>query len=273
MELQCRYWNWLTRAYKVVFAYKGTSFSGFQKQPGKLRTVEGEFLEGLSKIVGKRVGAVVASGRTDAGVHAEGQVISFVSDCGIPPGNILRALNSVLPRDITVHKVEEVETRFHARYSAKSREYRYLFTDDRSLFFLDEFVTKIEFKPKIELFPFFSQYVVGTHDFSLFRCKGSTEFSTIKRIFQFELFEYKYPTVYNVEIAYPIYCLRIVGNSFLYKMVRNLAGAIFEVLRGKRNVEEFAAMLQPHPEPYKFTTAPPTGLCLYRVNYDLGEND
>lgn len=257
----------MTNTYKVVFSYKGSSFSGFQRQPGNQRTVEGEFLKALRRLLKQNI-SIVASGRTDAGVHAEGQVVSFSCDCSIPLNSMHKALNSMLPEDIRVRSVDKVEANFHARYSAKTREYRYLFTDSKEMLFLEDFVTRVNFIPKVELFPLFAPHIVGTRDFDLFKCKGSTEFSTIKHIYLFELFEYNYPCVYNTAIEHRLYCLRIVGNSFLYKMVRNLTGAIFEVLRGKREICEFSELMQPNPRPYRFTTVPPTGLSLYKVNYE-----
>ncbi len=209
----------------------------------------------------------MASGRTDAGVHAEGQVVNFDITESIDSQSILRALNSVLPWDIRIKNVVETDSLFHSRFCAKSREYRYLFSEVNVPLYLRNFVTHIGFVPETSVFDALSQIMIGEHDFSVFRSRGSSEKTTVRCVNRFEIEHIVMPNLYGRDEVFEYYCLIIEANSFLYRMVRNLMGSIFEVLKAKRSVSEFSDQVLRAEKKYLFTTAPPQGLSLVKVNY------
>lgn len=244
---------------KLVIEYDGTHFHGWQKQP-KLRTVQG-LLEGvLTGVLESRKSVEVAgAGRTDAGVHAWGQVASFNAPLPMPVEKLPRVLNTFLPADIAVRSAEVVPDSFHATRSAKSRTYRYVFRSGgppsplRRLYSWHH-TRSLNVMRVIEAAPL----LVGTYDFSAFRDVGSEAKSNTKTVYRSEVRE-----MGHSEIRY-----EIEADSFLYNMVRIIAGTLAEIGTGKRAPDDLVRALQTKKRAAAGPTAPPEGLFLVSVNYD-----
>ncbi len=252
---------------KLTLGYRGTHYAGSQRQSKhrNLNTIESEIIRALFSLYGKPV-KIVMAGRTDAGVHAEGQVLNYVAPTSIPIERVARALNRRLPSDIRIVGCEDVKSDFSARRSAVSREYKYLFSRQTPPVYLQDFVAPISFSPNLEASGKIRDILLGEHDFSAFRNLGSAEKSTLRTVYDFEL---RSKNVQNLFTGDPFdyFEMRIRANSFLYRMVRNIMGSLFEHLRGKRTVKEFADQLVLARKVYPFTVAPACGLCLVRVEY------
>jgi len=244
------------RNFKATLAYDGTDFAGWQVQPGQA-TIQSEVNKALEKIEGKSV-EVYGSGRTDAGVHALGQVASFALECPIPILGLRRALNFRLPPAIRVNQVEEVTPEFHARYSATSKTYEYRIWrgeacppfDARYAYHcpypLDE-AAMIEAAGKF----------VGEKDFrSLATNDGREHETTVRVIFESRLERVEERLIYRVR-----------GSGFLYNMVRNIVGTLMEVGRRNQTVEGIERVLEARDRSAAGPTAPAGGLFLVEVEY------
>lgn len=243
------------RNVKVVVEYDGTDFYGFQYQPD-VPTIQGELERVLSKIVKHRV-TVHGSGRTDAGVHAAGQVINFRTVGTIPIDRVCVAMNSLLPAGIAALEACEVAPDFHARYSAKSRLYRYdiLNRDTRSAL-QGRFCWHVRKPLDIHTMRECAKTLVGTHDFSAFACADRDEGSPVR-------------TVHRAEVvrAGEHVVIEMRANSFLRGMVRIAVGTLVEVGLGLRSVSQFKDILRAADRRAAGRTAPPQGLCLVEVEY------
>jgi len=238
--------------------YDGSGFAGYQVQPDK-RTVQLEIERVLTNMHKGTVTKVVASGRTDAGVHAIGQVIHFDTDLTFPIERWKRALNVQLPSDICVQSVDEVSQDFHARYGTSGKIYRYKWgLGDTQNPFSRNFVVHMPGKvPDINRMKEAAEFVIGKHDFTSF-CSARTEVvdkvRTVKRL---ELVE-MHPNELH---------LIIEGDGFLYNMVRIIAGNLWEVGIGKREPIEIAEMIAATDRKMAGKTAPAHGLYLEQVFY------
>lgn len=240
---------------KVVLSYDGTNFSGYQVQPQK-RTVQLELEKALTTI-SKRDVKVVASGRTDAGVHAKGQVIHFNTDLTMEDWQWVRALNALLPGDILVREVSCVNEQFHARYDVLGKEYRYFVnTANHVNVFHRNYEAHYRGDINVILMREAALSIIGTHDFSSF-CASKTSV------------EDKVRTVESITIIEngDILEFRFVGNGFLYNMVRILVGTLLEFGSGKRNSNEMVTILNACDRTKAGKTAPAQGLFLWEVWY------
>lgn len=243
--------------YKGIIAYDGTGFSGYQVQPNK-RTVQSELEAVLAKMHKGMLLKVAASGRTDAGVHAKGQVIHFDSPLSILVERWEAALNSLLPGDISVLSVEKVNPSFHARYDAAGKEYRYrLYLTKSRDPFQRNYAYQYPYPLNIEAMRRASRYFVGEpHDFTSF-CSAKTEV------------EDKIRTIHMIEFLEEeeFLTIRFAGNGFLYNMVRILVGTLLEVGSGERAPEEMPVVLAAKDRSFAGKTAPAHGLYLWEVFY------
>jgi len=242
---------------KLLVAYDGTGYCGWQRQPVQ-RTVQEEIESALEKLTGEHL-SIIASGRTDAGVHARGQVCHFDSNAAsIPAEKYALALNSRLPRDIRILGSRRVDSEFHARYSAISREYRYYMKRARMADpFEDPYVYCHSDIPSVRILDQYASMIVGTHDFTTFSAAGDESPSKIRTIGS---------AAFYSEPGYTVF--RIVGNAFLWKMVRSLVGTILELGRSERPVETIRELLCSKDRSRAGTTAPSRGLFLHKVEYD-----
>lgn len=245
------------RRLKAIISYDGTQFSGYQVQPGE-RTVQAE-VERVLAIMhkGEKI-KVTASGRTDARVHATGQTLHFDSPLAIPVDKYMKALNVQLPRDIRVLSMEEVAADFHARYSVTGKRYRYIWSCEpvQSPFRRQYTVETNGVKPNVEAMQEAAKAIIGTHDFSCF-CAANTSVKDKVRTVTTLQFEW-----YGEELH-----MVIEGNGFLYNMVRIIAGTLWEVGIGRRDIENVALVVQSMNRDKAGKTAPPQGLYLEKVFY------
>ncbi|MFC4620275.1 tRNA pseudouridine(38-40) synthase TruA [Camelliibacillus cellulosilyticus] len=241
---------------KCTIAYDGTRFAGYQMQPDK-RTVQSELEHALQKMhKGQRI-RVTASGRTDAGVHANGQVIHFDSPLHIQKENWGKALNTLLPDDIFIREVERVSEDFHARFSAKQKEYRYrLLNRLEPDLFRRLYTLHVPKKLDLDLMRAASHYITGTHDFTAFCASGSSVMDKVRTVYEIDI------QSLGDEVV-----IRMIGNGFLYQMVRIAVGHLLAVGLGKHKPEVIADILETRDRRKALGTAPPQGLFLWQVKY------
>ncbi|GAA0304294.1 tRNA pseudouridine38-40 synthase [Gracilibacillus halotolerans] len=242
---------------KMVISYDGTNFSGYQIQPGK-RTIQGEIEKALGKMHKIDKVPVIASGRTDSGVHAIGQVIHFDTQLQIEPSNWLRALTSLLPSDIQIIDIGKVDDHFHARYDAKSKEYRYvIFHREQPDIFKRHYAYWVAESLDIDKMKQALTYIEGKHDFTSFCAANSgVKGDKIRTVLQAALEEQGDEIIFTIR-----------GDGFLYNMVRIIVGTVVEVGKGKRDPEEILNILRAKNRKVAGKTAPAHGLFLWNVQY------
>ena len=252
--------------YKLSFSYVGKFFFGFQIQDKK-RTVQGELLKALQKI-SSDIDSITSCGRTDRGVHSLCHVIHFDSDFIFDKRRIVRTLNSLLPNDISVLEITFVSDDFDARRSAISREYRYLFSNQDIPDKYSEFILFLPYFFDFGYSELFSQFLIGEHDFSRFRKKGSMEKSTVRTIYDCSFIAHSSSSLFGQgALTNVLYEFRIVGNAFLYQMVRNLMGAWVQLMCLNYSFNEFREFFLYGKGSFNYSPVPATGLCLVGVNY------
>jgi tRNA pseudouridine38-40 synthase len=251
--------------YKLVLEYKGTPYLGWQIQPeGSGKTVQGELNRSLRAISKSEDVKSLGAGRTDAGVHALGQVVKVAIPLEIVPLSLMRALNSHLPDDIRVLSAELSTEEFIPTYHAKSKEYHYRFTINRNHAALQsDLIANQSFELDLEKMQKACKVLVGEHDFTNFFCEGTEVASNIRRIYECEILE----VPQDGWMLPSHYVFRIVGNGFLKQMVRLLMGAVWNIGRGKISIEDLQNALGPEKVQKLGAVAPPNGLYMVRVNY------
>lgn len=243
-------------------SYDGSDFHGWQVQPG-LPTVQGTIEDAVSTIEGERA-CVEASGRTDAGVHAIGQVAAVTLQNPIPPDNFRRAVNRLLPFTIRISHVCEVPLQFHPRYDARSKIYEYrIFREEVCPPFLRRYVTHHPYPLNEAAMMNAAAVLKGEHDFTAFAASDATD----------ERGRSKVRTIYSsqVERAGDLLVYRVCGSGFLKHMVRNIMGVTLEVGKGNLSAADVEARLKPECGIPAGPSAPASGLFLMSVNY--GEDD
>lgn len=243
--------------YKIILAYDGTDFLGFQRQ-FEGRTVQNT-LESALKRIGWGGSSVIGAGRTDAGVHASGQVVGIEFDWSHSNENLRDALNANLPQDVAVCSVEEIDKGFHARYSAIARCYQYrLFFDQIRNPLKERYAWRVWPPLSMDLVEKAAEILIGTHDFSAFGSPPIPGGSTVREIMS---------TSWNAEQDFIVF--KILGNSFLYHMVRRLVNFQVEIGLGRRNPLEVENLLKETQGPIVQGLAPARGLCLEEVRYPI----
>jgi len=244
------------RRVALKIAYDGTGFHGFQKQPG-LRTVQGVLEEALKELSGTFC-PVKAAGRTDAGVHARGQVVSFpVADWPVPAARLVPALNSSLPAEIAVLAAAEVPPVFHPRYDAVSKTYRYtIFRRAVRCPFSRLYALHLPEALDVAQMEEAAKCLVGRHDFRAFQNTGRPVRSAVR-------------TLYECRIEEEGWFLHLwfTADGFLHQMVRVTVGTLLEVGRGRLALPAIKQALETGERQLLGPTAPPQGLCLERVTY------
>ncbi len=249
------------RNLKMVLAYDGTEFSGWQVQPD-VPTIQGTLASAIGRLTGENV-LPQGSGRTDAGVHALGQVVTFVTQSLVPTENFVKALNDLLPSAIRVLEAGEAPPEFHARQSARAKTYRYRI--HRGAIcppFLARYVWHYPYPLDEAAMREAAALVAGEHDFTSFavvdqeRGAGGEEVSNIRRIFTSEWQRREDELVYTVR-----------GNGFLHHMVRNLVGTFVLVGKGTLSPSDVARILEVCNRSAAGATAPASGLYLVNVEY------
>lgn len=258
----------MARTLKLVLAYDGSSFSGWQVQPDR-PTVQGSLADALERITGEKI-LPQGSGRTDAGVHALAQVASFSTSSSIPSGNLVKALNSLLPDSVRVTSVEEMPEAFHARHSAQAKSYEYrLYRGDICPPFLAKYVTHHPYPLDEAAMGEAAQRVVGEHDFTSFAAVDP------EKITERSLPEEQDGGRGNVRKIYSSewkrngeeFVYRVRGNGFLHHMVRNLVGTFLLVGKGTLKPGDLDGILAAKKRSAAGATAPACGLYLVSVEY------
>ena len=251
----------MSRNFKLIVAYDGADFNGWQIQPDR-PTIQGSLADVIFRITGERV-LPQGSGRTDAGVHALGQVASFALESPIPSQNLLLALNDKLPSGIRCLGIEEVAENFHARHSARAKTYEYrLFRGTICSPFLTRYVHHYPYPLNVEAMNRAAQMIIGEHDFTSFaavdpeRGKEDDEVSNVRTIFQSEFVSDGEQLTYRVR-----------GDGFLHHMVRNLAGTFLLVGKGTLTPESIREIIAAKNRSLAGPTAPAGGLFLVGVEY------
>jgi tRNA pseudouridine38-40 synthase len=243
---------------KCTIQYDGTNFSGFQIQSNK-RTVQFELENTLKRIHKQEEIRITASGRTDKGVHAIGQVIHFDTPIQMTEQAWNKALNALLPDDIYVRSVEKVPNDFHARFSVSKKEYRYrILNRTKPDIFKRHYVCYVKTPLDLSRMKEACKYLIGTHDFTSFSsAKATVKGDKIRTIYEMDIIQEK------EEIM-----LKVVGSGFLYNMVRIIAGTLIEIGSKERDPNEIPAILEAKDRGAAGKTAPPQGLYLWRVEYN-----
>jgi tRNA pseudouridine38-40 synthase len=249
----------VTRTIKLTLAYDGTDFAGWQVQPRE-RTLQGTLEEVLAKITGEQI-RVFASGRTDAGVHALAQVVSFDTATAHTAAVLHKALNAELPHDISALTVEEMPDRFHARRLAKRKRYRYFIVEGRVRdVFRRRYAWHVYRRLDFDAMREAANTLVGTHDFASFQSAGSKRETTERTVFELTLNRLPDPDPNVLQ-------LDIEADGFLYNMVRNIVGTLLEVGQGVQSPVWVAEVLAAKDRQRAGCTAPPQGLFLVEVKY------
>lgn len=249
-----------TTVLRITLAYDGTDFHGWQVQPGGVRTVQGEIVRALSRLV-PMDGIPPGAGRTDAGVHARGQVTSLAVHGPEAVARVRRALPRMVPADIAIRSVEEARPDFHARFSATARRYQYRFTTEADPFLRRNHLTVRNDLDRGAMAEALAP-LVGDHDCtSLCRTASLEPGRTLCRIRRATL-EWDGSTG----------VFEIAADRFLHSMVRIIVGTLLEVGRRNRGVDTFSEVLAAHDRRQAGPTAPPHGLCLEEVEY-AGHDD
>ena len=245
------------RNIKLTIEYDGKDFNGWQKQPTKLN-IQGTIEQAIKMITGEETN-LMASGRTDAGVHAYGQVANFKTNSNIPIEKIAIALNSNLKKSIRIISAEEVEERFHSRLTCKKKTYRYIINNSEfSSAIYRNLETHIPHKLNIEKMKKAAQYFEGEHDFKAFKASGTSSKSSVRTIYKAKVIEMPNNRIY----------IELTGNGFLYNMVRIIAGTLVDVGVGKTEPEDIKNIIDSKDRSLAGKTLPPQGLYLLNVEYD-----
>ena len=246
--------------FKLVLEYAGTRYSGWQIQKNA-RTVQGEIASAVRAVSGRTDFELYGSGRTDAGVHALGQVAHLDLETRLPPVALKHALNDHLPADIHVLSVDKVTRRFHARHDAVGRSYLYQISRRRTAL-AKPFVWWIKDPLDLGRMRDAAAVFVGMNDFRSFSDRDAEEGSTRVRVEEVQIAE-----------DGALVLIRIRGSHFLWKMVRRVVGVLAEVGRGAMRADEVSRLLREASDVPARLTAPPSGLFLECVFYEEGASD
>jgi tRNA pseudouridine38-40 synthase len=251
--------------YRLILQYKGTRYLGWQIQPSDAGlTIQGELNRALEVISKSPQVKSMGAGRTDAGVHALGQVAKIGISLSISPDKLVKALNVNLPDDIRVVGAEISDEAFLPTVHARSKEYHYRFTSNPMYSALqNDLIYNYPFGLDLEKMQKACKILIGEHDFTNYFCEGTEVASTVREIFDCEILE-----MTNDGWMLPShYVFRIKGSGFLKQMVRLLMGTLWQIGRGKITLEEFRSSLSAVKVARLGPVAPPQGLYMVRVNY------
>ena len=242
--------------FRMKLTYDGTRYKGWQRLGGGENTIQAKLENVLSRLLETQV-EVIGSGRTDAGVHALGQVANFHADTDLTAGQILAALRQHLPEDIGVLSVEEAEPRFHSRLNAVGKTYRYrIWNSSAPCVFQRKYLWRVEEELDLSAMEQGVEKLLGTHDFLAFCSNKHFKKSSVRTLREIRIFRNGDELV-----------LDVTGDGFLYNMVRIIVGTLVEIGLGTRSAEEIPGILESRRSENAGITAPACGLCLMEVEY------
>ena len=217
------------RNLKLIVAYEGTRYAGFQRQRNGLLTIQGVLETELSNLTGETI-RIVGAGRTDSGVHARGQVVNFHTQSRLAPSQFLKALNHLLPPDILIREMGEAVSAFHACHSARSKTYSYrIYNSELRPVFGRNLMYHYRYPLQLEPMQAAADLLVGEHDYRSFQAAGSSAQTTVRTVLFCRLVRQ------DLELR-----MEINANGFLYHMVRNIIGSLILVGNGRWSPEDFA---------------------------------
>ena len=250
------------RNIKLTIEYDGTQFLGWQIQKNNSRTLQGEIQKILSKLCGEKI-RLTGSGRTDSGVHALGQIANFKTASSRPLEQLIKALNALLPEDVAIIDITEVPLRFHAQYSAKSKIYRYTILNrnircaiKRNYCLFHPWTLNLPLMHKE------SKALMGRHNFKAFQSADAAD-----KLLPFEKNTVRNITRIDIKKRGDLVEIELEANGFLYKMARNIVGALLEVGSGRLPKGSIKAILAKKFRLKTIRSAPAQGLCLMKVKY------
>lgn len=245
------------RNIKLIIEYDGKDFNGWQKQKDKLN-IQGTIEKAIEQITREEI-ELMASGRTDRGVHAIGQVANFKTNSKIPIEKFPIAINTNLKKSIIIKSAEEVDERFHSRLNCKKKTYRYVINNSEyGTAIYRNLETHIPKKLNIKKMQEAIKYFEGEHDFKAFRASGTSSKSSIRTIYKAEVMQMPDNKIW----------IQLTGNGFLYNMVRIIAGTIVDVGLEKILPEDIEKIIKSKNREEAGKTLPPQGLYLVSVKYD-----
>lgn len=244
------------RNIKLTIEYEGKDYNGWQKQPNHLN-IQGEIEKAIQHITGEEVD-LIGSGRTDAGVHAFGQVANFKTNSDFPIEKMATAINSQLKQSIRVLKSEEVPLDFHSRYHCHQKTYAYIIDNSNQGTAIYRNITYHIAQPlNLEKMQEAANYLLGEHDFSSFKSSGTSSKNSVRTIYKAQVLKEQDRVI-----------IMLTGNGFLYNMVRIIAGTLVEVGLGHISSEEIKNILEAKDRKKAGKTLPAKGLFLMSVEYD-----
>ncbi len=244
------------RNIKLTIEYDGKDFNGWQKQPNKLN-IQGEIERAIENVTGEKV-ELIASGRTDAGVHALGQVANFKTNSKMAIEKIPIAINSQVKKSIRIKNAEEVDENFHSRFNCKRKTYRYVIDNSKYGTAIYRNISyHMPIKLNVEEMKKAIKYFEGKHDFKAFKSSGTSSKSSVRTIYSAQIL------VEGDNIG-----IDLTGNGFLYNMVRIIAGTLVDVGLGKIKAEDIPKIIEGKDRTKAGKTLPPQGLMLIRVDYE-----
>ncbi len=254
------------RNIKLIIEYDGKLFNGWQKQPGKLN-IQGEIEQAIFKVTGEEVD-LIGSGRTDAGVHALGQVANFkLKESTLSIDKMAMAINSQLKPTIRIKEATEVDERFHSRYNAKKKTYRYVINNSPIPSAIYRGM-QYHFKAPLDVDKMnkAAKYLEGEHDFKSFKSSGTSSKTSVRTIYEAKVYR-EYHN--NMDLV----VIELTGNGFLYNMVRIISGTLLDVGCGKIDAKDVKEILDAKDRKRAGKTLPANGLFLVNVCYEGDTND
>jgi len=246
----------MKRNIRLIISYDGTRYYGWEHQPNTDMTIQGKIENVVSRMVNRET-EIIGAGRTDAGVHARGMVANFIADTDLSESEIKHYINSYLPDDICVESAAFAGDRFHSRYNATGKTYRYTcYVGDEKPIFDRKYVYTLDKCPDIAKMKEAAEYLRGEHDFASFCSNPRMKKSTVRCVDRIDIEK----TGEYIHFTYH-------GTGFLQHMVRILTGTLLEVGSGKRKPEDMKELLDKKDRRLAGDTAPAQGLCLIKVDY------
>lgn len=244
------------KRFKMIVAYDGTNYHGFARQNEAI-TVQGTIEKAIKKITQEEV-VSLGAGRTDAGVHAKGQCVTFDSETKIPAERLIKAINSQLPPDIVIQELSEVDGDFHPRFGAKRKTYRYqIWCGKLPDPFTYRYALHYPYPVNEKIMQEAANYMIGEHDFACFCASGSQVKDTVRKIYSID-----------VKRDGDMISVDVCGNGFLYNMVRIIIGTLLYVNEGKLSTTEISEIIRGKDRKKSGPTVTPQGLTMLSIVYE-----